>query len=108
MIDAAAIDEIFVTYKKYGWVPRRLLLTAQVKNDLENRFPEIPVTDSDLNAAWFSRPPQSGSVAWEIRHLSNLPYALLENVDEDSDDFEDRLRDVESRLRDAVSKRTSA
>ncbi|HQZ96406.1 MAG TPA: hypothetical protein PLP21_08810 [Pyrinomonadaceae bacterium] len=97
------IAEIFATYRKYGWVPRRLLLTDAGKKNIENPEPELPVYDAEINAAWFSRPPANGEIAWEIRYLGNTPYALLENLDEASPDFEDRLKDVQKRLKASVA-----
>ena len=106
MIDTGAINEIVETYKKYGWILRRVLLTDQLKTahreDLKTFFGGVPVIASDVDAAWFSRPPQAGPIAWEVRHLSSNPYALLEHVDENSADFEEKLAAVESRLRAAV------
>lgn len=110
MIDQAAIAEIVATYRKHGWVLRRVLLSADLKRRLgesiDELFGEVAVSDSDIDAAWFSRPPKEG-VAWEIRHLSETPYALLETLDENGPDFELELQEVESRLREnTVAKRT--
>ncbi|MBK7392769.1 MAG: hypothetical protein IPI64_05620 [Chloracidobacterium sp.] len=108
MIDANEINEILTTYKKYGWELRRVLLTAALKSNVGETFAGVSVADSDIDAAWFSRPPQTGPIAWEIRHLSIAPYALLEHLDETDAEFEATLRAVETRLRDAVAKKQSA
>ena len=112
MIDAKNIAEIILAYQKYGWVLRRVLLTAALRKklsaDTSQMFDGVQVKDADIDAAWFSRPPKKGGIAWEIRHLSVAPYALLENIDEYSEGFEDALRLVESRLRESVSKSKSA
>ncbi|MBP7416285.1 MAG: hypothetical protein KA831_06505 [Pyrinomonadaceae bacterium] len=108
MIDANEINEILAIYKKYGWELRRVLLTAEVKENVGDIFTGVSVAESDIDAAWFSRPPQLGAIAWEIRHLSTAPYALLEHLDESDAGFEGALRAVETRLRDAVSKTRSA
>lgn len=112
MIDSKNIAEIIAVYRKYGWILRRVLLTARLKEKLSTDpsqlFDGVQVTDADIDAAWFSRPPQVGGVVWEIRHLSEHPYALLENIDEDSGGFEDALRSIESRLRESISKSESA
>ena len=106
MIDKNAINEILATYKKYGWILRRVLVTDALRSALQTEaklfFGGVPVIASDLDAAWFSRPPQPGPTAWEIRHLSSNPYALLESVDENSPGFEEQLQAVEGRLRTAV------
>ena len=110
MIESRAIAEILATYKKYGWLLRRVLLTEAVRSRLtaveKDLFGSVPVIMSDIDAAWFSRVPQTGPTAWEIRHLSANPYALLESIDENSPDFEEHLRRVEAQLRAAV-RRTS-
>lgn len=108
MIDANEINAILDTYKKYGWELRRVLLTAELKKRVGEIFEGVSVTDSDIDAAWISRPPQPGAIAWEIRHLSAAPYALLEHLDETDPDFESALRAVEARLRDAVAKKQQA
>lgn len=105
MIDANEINEILATYEKYGWELRRVLLTAELKTSVGEMFAGVSVTDADIDAAWFSRPPQRGAIAWEIRHLSSAPYALLEHIDESDVEFESALRAVEARLRDAIAKK---
>lgn len=109
MIDAANISEIFATYKKYGWLPRRVLITESVASALGDTdiFDGIEISRSDVDAAWFSRSPADYSVAWELRHLSETPYALVENLDENAPDFEENLRSAEDRLRDAVAAKRS-
>ena len=110
MIDKTLVTEIIETYRRYGWILRRVLITDQLKTALGDDpraiFGGVPVIASDIDAAWFSRPPQDGSTAWEVRHLSSNPYALLEHIDESSADFEERLGAVETRLR-AAARRTS-
>lgn len=112
MISAVEIGKSIAVYRKHGWVLRRLLLSAELKRrvigDLSHLIDGVQVTDSDFDAAWFSRPPKPGGVAWEIRYLSEAPYALVEKMDENSIDFEETLRAVESRLRETVLIRKSA
>jgi hypothetical protein len=112
MIDARQIGEIIAVYEKHAWQLRRILLTAALKECLGNSITHlvdgVQVMDADIDAAWFSRPPRAGGVAWEIRHLSETPYALLENIDENSLGFEDELRRVETRLRENIGKAKSA
>ncbi len=112
MIDAENIGEIIAIYEKHGWVLRRVLLSAafkaRVRGGISQFIDGVQVIDADIDAAWFSRPPKPGGVPWEIRHLSETPYALLENIDETGPEFEDRLREVESRLRETAAKVKSA
>lgn len=68
----------------------------------------VPIIDSEIDAAWFSRPPKPGGVAWELRYLGVTPFALVEQADEDSDDFEAMLASVERRLQSVVAAKESA
>lgn len=112
MISANAIGEIIEVYLKHGWILRRILLSASLKTKIEVHLSHlidgVQVMNFDIDAAWFSRPPKPGGVVWEIRHLSETPYSLVEKVDEDSIDFEATLRAVELRLRETLLIRKSA
>jgi len=109
MMDTGTIAEIIATYKKHGWVLRRVLLSAAASAALDGKVVEgVSVMHSDVDAAWFSRPPAEGGVAWEIRYLGPTPFALVENIDENEPDFEERLRSVEARLAAAVASKKSA
>lgn len=105
MISRESIDTLIATYKKFGWEPRRLLLTAKVRElvSLSGEYP--PVQPADIDAVWFSRPKQAGRVAWEIRHLGEAPFSLLEHLDEDSPGFEEQLKSIEKRLGELVDSR---
>ena len=106
-MDLKAVADIFATYRKYGWIPRRLTLTKAAKLSLEGFEPDLPVFDSEIDAAWFSRPPASGKIAWELRYLGKTPFALLEDIDESESDLEVRLRSVEERLKAAIRSRSN-
>lgn len=112
MIDAAGVRELIETYAKHGWILRRVLLSPQLNKALDKYkhelFGDVMVTDSDLDAAWFSRPPKAGDVTWEIRYLGDIPYALLEPMDESSDEFESCLKGLESRLRETITAKREA
>jgi len=86
--------------------------SAALKALLTQHRPEalggVSVADAEIDAAWFSRPPTPGGVPWEIRYLGNLPFALVENIDENSPDFEARLRAVERRLTAVITAKTQA
>lgn len=109
MIAANTIGEIIAVYAKHGWLLRRVLLSSGLKAELaaslDGLFDDTLIVDADIDAAWFSRPPNSGGIPWEIRHLSDSPYSLLENIDEDDQGFEDALKAVEDRLRKNVGAR---
>jgi len=112
MIDEVTLVEIVATYERHGWILRRILLSPATRIKLgqawSGKFEGVAILDSAFDAAWFSRPPRKGGIAWELRNLGNVPFALVENMDEDEVDFEEMLRGVESRLRDAVAAKQSA
>jgi hypothetical protein len=110
MIDLNSLPDIFSTYRKYGWIPRRILLNDDIDPDSISSLPglsDVEISSSDISAAWFSRPAKDGPVAWEIRYLGDPPFALLESIDERSPDFEILLGEVEGRLREAVLKKSA-
>lgn len=112
MIANSTLSDIVATYVKHGWILRRVLLSQQLRivigDSLGKIFGDIMVVESDLDAAWFSRPPVEGGVPWEIRSLSDFPFALLENIDENADRFEGSLNAVEARLRENIAARKLA
>jgi hypothetical protein len=108
MIDSATLRDTIATYAKHGWMLRRVLLSAAESKAAEGVVGAELIRESDVPAAWFSRPPADGPVAWEIRYLGGSPYALVEHFDESDADFENGLRAVEERLREAVASRKSA
>jgi hypothetical protein len=106
MIDPDSVREIVRTYEKHGWLPRRFLFSPELAAKVRSSQPptdSVPIHASDIDAAWFSRPPKRGGVAWELRYLGEPAFALLENIDEAEDHFEDSLRAVETRLKDAIA-----
>ncbi len=111
MIDAGAVRELIDMYEKHGWILRRVLLTPQLAKSLRSNkplFDDVPAKDSTIDAAWFSRPPKQGGVPWELRYLGDIPYALLEQIDEEAPEFEERLAEVEDRLRISIAAKTNS
>ncbi len=112
MIDAQAVAEIIATYQKYGWILRRVLLSTASNKAFDKVrqtiFGDAVINVSEFDAAWFSRPPIKGSVAWELRYLGEMPYALLESVDESDPEFENILRQTEERLLESVARNKTA
>jgi hypothetical protein len=112
MIGKSEIGEIIATYQKHGWVLRRVLLSDGLAEgigiDQTTLFAGVPVLASTIDAAWFSRPPKSCPIAWEIRYLGNIPFALLENMDEADPGFETDLQRIESLLKDAITAKQHA
>lgn len=110
MIDIDAIPDIVATYKKHGWLLRRILLSGKTKAKVADALvlDDVKIVDAEIDAAWFSRPPGKGRVAWEIRYLGDPPFALLESIDETAPDLEHLLRDVECRLIESIAAKISA
>lgn len=106
MINSEQIAEILSLYRKHGWNLRRVLLSdalrVRLTDSLQDLFGgEAPVTSSEINAFWFSRPAKGGGEAWELRRLSENPFALFEVFDaEDEEEIrEETRREMESRLK---------
>lgn len=107
MIETSVLREILATYRKYGWLLRRVLLKPgtrpQLMEGIDQPLDDVVISESEIDAVWFSRPPKEGPIAWEIRHLSETPYALLEMLDENDPRFEESLNEIEVRLQKAVT-----
>ena len=105
MIKPGQIAEILSLYKKHGWILRRVLLSEALKTSLagslEQLFGAAEIRAAEIDAAWFSRPARAEQEAWELRRLSETPFALMEIFDaEDEDEIrEETLAEVESRLK---------
>jgi len=105
MIKAGQIAEILSLYKKHGWVLRRVLLSDSLKKSLpeplENLFGVAEIRTSEIDAVWFSRSPNANQETWELRRLSETPYALIEIFDaEDEEEIrEETLREIEARMK---------
>ena len=109
MIDADSVRQILAQYEKHGWVLRRVLLSGSLRPSLLDSagslFGDAEVRPAEIDALWFSRSSRPGVTAWEIRHLSNHPYALVTSV---RDEFSPEeagsvLADTEAKLAAAVS-----
>jgi hypothetical protein len=106
MISQPEFDALVATYETHGWVLRRVVMqgeTGTIKTPAD-----VKIEHGIVDAAWFSRPPSDGSIAWEIRYLGGTQYALVEHLDEDSPEFDDNLHQTEQRLADAVAAKQAA
>ncbi len=107
MIGEREIREILTQYEKHGWSLRRVLLSAEIKGNLPpTLFGQTEIVASDVNALWFSRASFEGRETWELRHLSNAPFALVEvfEIDDDEDAREDARYEMQTRLAKQASK----
>lgn len=111
MISAESISEILSVYKKHGWVLRRVLLSGALNKALEPRlgalFGGIVPSPSDLDGLWFSRPSKGTLEAWELRHLTSAPFALVEVIESGLDETarENIFKETESRMQMAVDRK---
>lgn len=109
MITAAEIREILSLYKKHGWILRRVLLTEKLRillaDSLDTLFETAEIIDSHINAAWFSRPSGAEREAWEIRHLSETPYAMVEifEAEDDEEVREEARHEIEEQLKERTN-----
>lgn len=103
--------EIIDTYLRHGWQLERVLLRTETLRVIEAMtattsspnvlFDDASVRESTVDALWFKRTAQAtGREAWELRLVSDSPYALFETfeADEAEEDREDVRREMESRL----------
>ncbi len=90
MISAGQIKEILAQYKKHGWSLRRVLLSARAGESLADSFAslfgETEIVSSATDAVGFSRATGKNGEAWELRRLSNAPFALFEIFDAEDDE----------------------
>ena len=104
------IREIVATYERHGWNLRRVLLrpevSAAVGLEPRNVFENAQLFESDFNALWFARPSHAGREAWELRLISEQPYALFEafEADETEEDREEARREMENRMREQTTR----
>lgn len=109
MINAEQIREILATYKKHGWNISRILLSDELRRNLsaetENLFGEAEILSSEIDAVWFTRESKNNRTAWEIRRLSENPFALFETfaADEDKNFIEKKRKEMETRLQNKTS-----
>lgn len=103
MIDEESIVAILQMYAKHGWILRRVLLSAAGVNALLRSsvkiFGDVEIHESRLDALWFSRRSRPNDETWELRRLSENPFALVAVIsDAESESRESVLKDVEDRM----------
>jgi hypothetical protein len=104
MTQAERFREAIDRYKSFDWHLRRVLLTAPTQSKLAEMdlLPAVDIKESEIDAAWFSRPSHEGREAWELRLIGDAPYALFETFepDEGEEEREEVRLEMEARLRD--------
>lgn len=113
MTNSGQIREILSLYNKHGWSLRRVLLSERLEKRLaaeaDTLFGTAEQISSDIDAAWFARSSRHNHEAWELRHLSETPFALFEAFGEDTAeaDREAKRREIEDRLRMMLARKTN-
>jgi hypothetical protein len=83
--------EIIKTYQKFGWSLRLVLLNENAGRELTENgslIPEnIPIQRAPISALWFSR-ISGDREAWELRLLSQSPFALIETFEQNTPESE--------------------
>lgn len=104
MIDAEQIQEILMQYKKHGWNLSRVLLSVPTKKNLsaslKRLFGDTEIISSEIDAVWFFRRSAKGGEAWELRRLSETPFALFEMFDDEDDEEirEETRQEMQTRM----------
>lgn len=102
--------ETLATYRKYGWRLARVLMRPETFAELRaatggENFESVAEREFPFDAMWFARPAEGGREAWELRHVSESPYALFElfEADEDEEDREDVRREMEAKMKERLN-----
>jgi hypothetical protein len=107
MISSEQVQAILTQYAKHGWNLRRVLLSAESKAKLpDSLFGQAEIVSAKLDALWFSRTSFERGETWELRHLSNVPVALVEvfQTNDEEEVREETRREMETRLKELASK----
>lgn len=110
MIKAEAIREILLLYKKHGWSLRRVLLSEKLKDNLsasvKTLFGDVEIVPAETDAAWFSRASGKVRIAWELRHLSETPFAVFESFEKETTEeiIRNKLLETEKHLKNRLIK----
>lgn len=112
-MNAGHIEEILAQYRKFGWELESVLLTEKLRGklsaDIEKLFGAAEIRDAEINAAWLTRDSGKSRSAWELRHLSETPFAVFETFEKDikGAELEENKREMETRLAKILSKRNN-
>lgn len=99
------VKEIIDTYRRHGWQLRRVLIRPETHRESftgETMMDGISIEEAEIDALWFSRPSHNKREAWELRQLSESPYALFETFEADeTEDLRAEARmEMENRMKD--------
>lgn len=110
MSSAVLLQEITQTYQKFGWTLRRVFLTLNARAEFAHALnfldDSVSIENSVVNALLFSRTPNASRETWELRYLSDTPFALLETFAPSDSPLEraERITALLEKMRANVSK----
>ena len=105
--------EIIATYQRHGWELKRVLIKPATRADFEETsaelFNEAKLRDAEFDALWFARPSREGREAWELRLVTEQPYALFEAFEavETEEEREEARLEMENKMREFATEITS-
>lgn len=99
MIDRQLVESIISVYVEHGWELRRVLLCEPNAAS----FDGVDVSQGKIDGLWFARDRADGDTAWELRHISNAPFALVAVVSEETDDLEATLDEIEDNMAETLA-----
>ena len=99
------MKDIIATYERHGWKLRRVLgrpETISIVFPVSDLRRNAELRETDFDALWFARPSHAGREAWELRLVSEQPFALFEafEADEAEEDREEARVEMENRVRE--------
>ncbi len=109
MVTREVITEILSQYKRHGWHLRRVLLSENLSENLSGSvktlFGDAEITASEIDAVWFCRASGKENTAWELRHLSETPFAVFElfNTETDVVIVREKQIEIENRLKNRLA-----
>ena len=113
-ISKETVLQILAQYERFGWKLYSVLISPRLAQSLGHEaakiFADCDVKQSDIDAAWFSRPNKQGQIAWELRTLDDNPFALVEVRDADASEAEmnSLFDEIENRLRERTTRHAKA
>lgn len=98
---------LIANYERHGWKVQRVLLRSDTTALLPPSDFAVQCKESEIDALWFSRPSHNRREAWELRLISETPYALLVTFDSgDSEASKETAREeLETRLKEYVGQK---
>lgn len=111
MKTAGLFVETVATYRKHGWELRSALLQPETRAEFDEEelqlLKDVAVREEQFDALWFSRPSHAKREAWELRLLTQTPFALFETFEQDEteEDRADVKLEMEARMREYASRK---